>query len=177
MRVSLKIFFLCVALIIFPVFEFREVPLEDKFLTSAVIELDGRIIKLDDSVSRRLLDSNQSVANMTLQTPEEGDYLQFHRCFGKLEFSQFRVVTIIASILSDEGEAYAAAYLITKEHLLNHRIEHDLASANTELASFIVFDNSNNENNKKIRSGTITMALDVFDFSIIHLSAYERLVR
>lgn len=135
---------------------------EDKFVTKVLLSINDTIYQIDNQYARRILQteeestsSNASSVDLSKQTPEEANYLEYHRCF-------------------DEGEAYAAAYLITKEHLMNHKIDHDLASANTELASFIFFDNSKS---KDIRHGTITMALDVFDYSVIHLSAYERLIR
>lgn len=137
---------------------------DHKFVTKVLLSINNTIYQIDSKYSRRILQTEEGQGqeatsnpkfDLSKQTPEEANYLEYHRCF-------------------DEGEAYAAAYLITKEHLMNHKIDHDLASANTELASFIVFDNAKKEG---IRHGTITMALDVFDYSVIHLSAYERLIR
>jgi hypothetical protein len=140
---------------------------EDKFITKVLLSINDTVYQIDNQYARRYLQTEEdpeaaashsnltSSVDMSKQTAEEANYLEYHRCF-------------------DEGEAYAAAYLITKEHLMNHKIDHDLASANTELASFIFFDNAKSTD---IRHGTITMALDVFDYSVIHLSAYERLIR
>lgn len=58
------------------------VDFEDKFVTTAVISINGHLMRLDNVASRRLLEA-AAAANLTLQTPEEADYLQFHRCFGK----------------------------------------------------------------------------------------------
>lgn len=41
-------------------------------------------------------------------------------------------------LCKDSGEAYAASYLITKEHLINQYMEFDLSKTNTELASFMM---------------------------------------
>ena len=109
-------------------------------------------IETNRSFSGRLL----AEPDLRYQTSEEGAYLKYHRCY-------------------DEGEVYAAAYLITKEHLLNHETSYDLSKANTELASFIILDTKNPKSS--IRSGTMTQSLDILDFSVIHLSAYERLMR
>ena len=51
----------------------------------------------DDRNHRSLADTPLGLVN---QSREEGRYLKFHKC-------------------RDAGEAYAASYLITKEHLIN----------------------------------------------------------
>jgi hypothetical protein len=109
---------------------------------------------MDAKSSSRRLSSIQY--DMSQQTKEEENYLKFHRC-------------------NNEGEVYAAAYLITKEHLLQHSISANLSEVNTELASFIMFNTRASKN--EIRPGTMTQSLDILDFSVIHLSAFERLIR
>lgn len=64
----------------------------------------------------------------------------------------------------DAGEVYSAAYLITKELLLIQDVGHNLSHVNCEMASFIIF-----------HKNILIQSLDVLEFSIVHLSAYERL--
>ena len=95
--------------------------------------------------------------NLKYQTKEEREYLELHKC-------------------RDSGEAYAAAYLTTREHIVEHMIPHyNLSLVNCEMASFLMMSNAKDLN--KVKNGTIVQTLDVFDFSVIHLSAYERLQR
>ena len=102
---------------------------------------------------RKLLDNPEG---LKYQSPDEAEYLQFHKC-------------------QDHGEVYSASYLITKTHLLTHKIDFELSKCNTELASFMLMDTAMNANNDK--PGTLIQSLDVLDFSVIHLSAFERLQR
>lgn len=99
-----------------------------------------------------------SLPYFNLQTPEEANYLKFHRCY-------------------DEHESFSGSFLITKPHLLNHfhNDKYYLSIARAELASFIVFDLFYPRSD--VRSGTMIQSLDLLDFSVIHLSAYERLLR
>jgi hypothetical protein len=124
-------------------------PMVNKKIEMGVMEPSKKHVKEESLLRTAKYDAS-------LQTAEEVDYLNFHRCF-------------------DEGEQYAAAWLITKEHLLKHPMSYNLTTSNTELASFIMFDT--NAKQGQIRSGTMIQALDVMDFSVIHLSAYERLLR
>ena len=95
--------------------------------------------------------------NLKHQTKEEKEYLELHKC-------------------RDSGEAYAAAYLTTREHIVEHMIpNYNLSMVNCEMASFLMMSNAKDLN--KIRNGTIVQTLDILDFSVIHLSAYERLQR
>ncbi len=88
------------------------------------------------------------------QSKEESNYLKLHKC-------------------QDVGEAYSASYLITKEHLLNQFTGYNLTWVNCEMGSFIMM----NQRARPERdvNGSVTQTLDVLDFSIIHLSWYERL--
>lgn len=90
------------------------------------------------------------------QTAEESEYLSFHICIGG-------------------GEAYGAAYLISKEHLLQQFTDLPLNWVNCELASFMMM--TPKRSLKPNHNGQIIQSLDVLDFSSIHLSAYERLTR
>eukprot|EP01041_Mallomonas_annulata_P006623 gene6623-13418_t len=81
------------------------------------------------------------------QTKEEAKFLQFHKC-------------------KDSGEVYGAAYLITKELLINQFTDYNLKNVNCEMGSFIMYSKN-----------ILIQSLDVLDFSTIHLSAYERLQR
>jgi len=56
---------------------------------------------------------------LIFQTPEEKNYLKLHKC-------------------RDGGEAYAAAYLTTKEHLLYQNTAFNLSMVNCEMGSFIM---------------------------------------
>ena len=85
------------------------------------------------------------------QDKQDRKYLRFNRC-------------------RDAGEAYAAAYLTTKEHLLEQFTGYNLTWVNCEMGSFIMMET-------KKENGSIVQALDVLDFSVVHLSAYERLKR
>ena len=56
------------------------------------------------------------------QSKDEVEYLKLHKCM-------------------DHGEVYSASYLITKEHMMKHKIDYNLSECNTELASFMVTNN------------------------------------
>ena len=73
----------------------------------------------------------------------------------------------------DTGEAYGAAYLITKEHLLYQSTGYNLSHVNCEMGSFIMMNGRANP--EKNVNGSVVQTLDVLDFSMIHLSWYERL--
>lgn len=72
-------------------------------------------------------------------------------------------------------EAYSAAYLTTKEHMVAVASESfNLSWVNCEMASFIHMKESNRFYKYPNNHGIIIQTLDVIDFSVIHLSAYER---
>eukprot|EP01038_Epipyxis_sp_PR26KG_P010863 gene10863-14580_t len=75
----------------------------------------------------------------------------------------------------DSGEAYSAAYLIHKEHLLHQFTDYNLSWVNCEMGSFIMMNGKADP--KKNINGSVLQSIDVLDFSVIHLSAYERLQR
>lgn len=87
------------------------------------------------------------------QTEEEQQFLAYHKC-------------------RDGGEAYAAAYLTTREHIVEHNSNYSLGWVNCEMASFIMMSPAKDMNKEK--DGQILQTLDVLDLSVIHLSAYER---
>lgn len=74
----------------------------------------------------------------------------------------------------DSGEAYSAAYLIHKEHLIEQKTDYNLTWVNCEMGSFIMMNGRADP--RKNRTGSVIQTLDVMDFSVIHLSAYERLL-
>ena len=74
----------------------------------------------------------------------------------------------------DAGEAYAAAYLIHKEHLIHHKTEYHLKWVNCEMASFIMMHARAHP--QRAINGSVLQTVDVLDFSVIHLSTYERLL-
>jgi hypothetical protein len=104
-------------------------------------------------INRRLL---EKPSGLKYQTAEEAEYLKLHKC-------------------KDHGEVYSASYLISKTHILNHYIGYNLTTCNTEMASWMIMDTTMDE--KKNKDGTLIQALDAMDFSVIHLSAFERLQR
>jgi hypothetical protein len=72
-------------------------------------------------------------------------------------------------------EAYSGSYLTTKQHMLNVASESfNLTWVNCEMASFIHMRESRKFINEPYSEGLIVQSLDVLDFSVIHLSAYER---
>lgn len=74
----------------------------------------------------------------------------------------------------DGGEAYSAAYLISIEHLMYQKTNYNLTWVNCEMGSFIMMNGRANP--QKNVNGSLLMSIDVLDFSVIHLSAYERLL-
>jgi hypothetical protein len=77
----------------------------------------------------------------------------------------------------DTGEAYSAAYLVSKQHLIAQRTDYNLSVVNCELASFMLFHRYIGLPPKKIEKiGSIVQTLDMLDFSILHLSVFERLI-
>lgn len=73
----------------------------------------------------------------------------------------------------DAGEAYSASYLITREHLLEQFTDYNLTWVNCEMGSFIFMNGRANP--MKDINGSILQSVDLLDFSVIHLSTYERL--
>lgn len=102
---------------------------------------------------RRTLNPPPGLKN---QAKEERLYLKLHKC-------------------KDAGEVYSAAYLIHKTHLMEQFTDYNLTWVNCEMGSFIMM-NQRADPNKSL-NGSLTQSLDVLDFSVIHLSAYERLQR
>jgi len=91
------------------------------------------------------------------QYDEERNFLGFHRCV-------------------NEGEAFSGSWLTSTKHLLSYNSSYNLATANGELAAFLVIET---RRSKKAWSpvGSLMQTLDVLDLSVVHLSAYERLYR
>jgi hypothetical protein len=88
-----------------------------------------------------------------------------------------RLSTIDSTLLQrckDGGEAYSASYLIHKEHLLYQHTAYNLTWVNCEMGSFIMMNGRANPS--KDVNGSIMQSIDVLDLSVIHLSAYERLL-
>lgn len=75
----------------------------------------------------------------------------------------------------DAGEAYSASYLITREHLLEQFTDYNLTWVNCEMGSFIFMNGRANP--MKDVNGSLMQSIDVLDFSVIHLSTYERLLK
>ena len=75
----------------------------------------------------------------------------------------------------DSGEVYSASYLIHKEHLLHQHTAYNLSWVNCEMGSFIMM-NQRADPRRNV-NGSLIQSLDVLDFSVVHLSAFERLQR
>ena len=99
----------------------------------------------------------RSVPNMQFQKAKfEEENLKLHLCNGVFE-------------------AYSASYLTTKKHMIDVKSEgYNLTWVNCEMASFIHMRESKNFFNNAMGEGMIMQSLDVLDFSVIHLSAFER---
>lgn len=95
--------------------------------------------------------------DMTLQRAVyEKDNLKLHLCNGVFE-------------------AYSAAYLTTARHMIEEASDRfNLTWVNCEMASFVYMRQSNRFYKNGQLPGIIMQTLDVLDFSVIHLSAYER---
>ena len=94
------------------------------------------------------------------QVAADAERLRFHRCF-------------------DEGEAYSASFLITKDHFLHFLSKPiDLSSTHMsmESASFM-FMETRKATKQTAEKGAILQTLDMLDLSVVHLSAYERSLR
>ena len=94
------------------------------------------------------------------QVPADASRLHFHRCF-------------------DEGEAYSASLLITKEHFLKgtaNPINLSSTHMSMEGASFM-FMETRKASKFTTEKGAILQTLDLLDLSVVHLSAYERSLR
>lgn len=89
----------------------------------------------------------------------EKDYLKLHVC-------------------NEQFEAYSGAWLATKEHVLKtDSLGFNLSWVNCEMASFIhmnMFKGKRAMDDPKNADGLIIQSLDVLDFSVIHLSTFER---
>ena len=88
---------------------------EDKFQTLQVLYVNETIYRVDKGKSRKL-------QNLSNQTSEEGDYLDFHRCLGILvhhcivslmHLITFFYVQMVASHMRPHGYAQKHIYLIT----------------------------------------------------------------
>jgi hypothetical protein len=72
------------------------------------------------------------------------------------------------------GEAYGAAWLVTKRHLVDGlTAQFNLTWVNCEMASFTVMGNFRRVM-KPTGTGVIIQSLDVLDLSVLHLSTFER---
>lgn len=85
----------------------------------------------------------------------------------------------------DLGEAYSASYLTSKEHLMQINIHRNYSHVSCEMASTIMLATAKRKNVKRLKTfindpnatGIAIMSIDVLDYSVLHLSAYERLNR
>jgi hypothetical protein len=70
-------------------------------------------------------------------------------------------------------EAYSGSYLTTAAHMLTV-VTYNLSWVNCEMASFIHMKEHPRFFTDPLGEGMVIQSLDVLDFSVIHLSAYER---
>lgn len=84
----------------------------------------------------------------------EADNLKLHLCNGVFE-------------------AYSGSYLTTSAHMLTV-MSYNLSWVNCEMASFIHMKEHPRFFAEPFAEGMVIQSLDVLDFSVIHLSAYER---
>ena len=75
----------------------------------------------------------------------------------------------------DAGEAYSASWLIAKEHLMYQFTDYNLTWVNCEMGSFIYMNGRANP--QKNVNGSLLQSVDVLDFSVVHLSTFERLMK
>jgi hypothetical protein len=97
----------------------------------------------------------------------------------RLAKSTTPIIKDMSSVLfqkcKDSGEAYSASYLITKEHLKYQFTGYNLTWVNCEMGSFIMMNGRANPDRDV--NGSMLQSVDVLDFSVVHLSTYERLLR
>ena len=86
---------------------------------------------------------------------------------------KFEVENLKLHLCNTVYEAYSGAFLTTKAHMLTVK-DHNLTWVNCEMASFLHMKSGLKNQENPHTEGTIMQALDVLDFSVIHLSAYER---
>jgi len=91
------------------------------------------------------------------------------------QFAAFEKEDLKLHLCNAVFEAYSASYLTTKKHIMDVKSEsYNLTWVNCEMASFIHMRESRNFVVNPMGDGMIIQSLDVLDFSVIHLSAYER---
>lgn len=89
--------------------------------------------------------------------------------------TEYEAEDLTMHMCNEPGEAYSAAWLTTKEHVLEVESEsYNLTWVNCEMASFIHMRRSMKHFTDRHSAGMIMQSLDVLDFSVIHLSAFER---
>ena len=113
-----------------------------------------------DTSRRRHRSHEKAHISRQKQSKEEMNYIKYHKC-------------------ADVNEAYGASYFITKEYLMRTKVEKfNLTWVNCEMGSFVFLKRlSARSVHAKNLTGVVIQSLDVLDFSVIHLSAYERLQR
>eukprot|EP01039_Chlorochromonas_danica_P005866 gene5867-6459_t len=95
----------------------------------------------------------------------------FHR---RLEPDPLKAAHSTLHRCRDAGEAYSASYLIHKEHLIHQHTGYHLKWVNCEMASFIMMNAR--VHHLRNGNGSVLQSVDVLDFSVIHLSTFERLL-
>jgi len=91
------------------------------------------------------------------------------------QYAEFEKEDLKLHLCNAVFEAYSASYLTTKKHIMDVKSEsYNLTWVNCEMASFIHMRESKNFVVNPMGDGMIIQSLDVLDFSVIHLSAFER---
>ncbi len=92
-----------------------------------------------------------------------------------LQKAEFEKENLKVHLCNAVYEAYSASYLTTRKHMMAVKSEgFNLTWVNCEMASFIHMRESKNFLINPKGDGMIIQSLDVLDFSVIHLSAFER---
>ena len=87
--------------------------------------------------------------------------------------AKFEVENLKLHLCNTVYEAYSGSFLTTAAHMLKVR-DYNLTWVNCEMASFIHMTDGPVNIEHARAEGTVMQALDVLDFAVIHLSAYER---
>ena len=116
------------------------------WLVSVTVSVSVILVSLQWSAEALPSQSYEVTSRRILQqSPEETKYMKYHKC-------------------KDTGEAYGAAYFITKEHLVKNGIQkYNLTWVNCEMGSFTFMNqrlNSRNINEENL-TGVVIQSLDV----------------
>ena len=132
-------------------------PVNSALNSPYIPSISSIMIRNNDPLLKQANIKLNSLPNMTLQASNhEHENLKLHLCNGVFE-------------------AYSASFLTTKAHILGVKSEkYNLTWVNCEMASFTHMRDSPLFYSHAKAWGMVIQTLDVLDFSVIHLSAFER---